>query len=517
MNKHSFTIFVVALLTTICIFLVQSTMAQLGVTNKPTSITPQSLLHVHDDHPSGQIFKLTNTTSGYTLPTYGFCIQLDPSFKVNFKNQYNNASAGISFFTNDGAITERLTITNNGRIGIGTTSPSYLTDILGNTGDLNSARILNVENTSTSTTAQKVMGIFAKINSPLTSSNPGIGVFGYSANSAGSGMGIRGESAGMTGYWIFGWATHSSGINYGIYGWTNSSSGYAGYFVGGKNYFEGKVGIGNTDPDAKLHVATTGSVKTGYFTGNGTGLSSVTLKSENTSTGSGVAAYLVNSGTDATLVLGQVTGATGPLLKGFGSNGGNEEIRIENDGTTDFYNSSYVKTIEIDPSESGTADAGQITLYNSTGTAVIELDGNYGSSNKGRITVSEVEITGGSELAEPFDILSSEQIEAGMVLSIDEQNPGKLKICDKEYDACVAGIVSGASNISPGLIMRQKGTETDGKHLVALTGRVYCLVDATVVPVKPGDLLTSSSTPGYAMKALNHKKSQGAIIGKAMT
>jgi hypothetical protein len=56
-----------------------------------------------------------------------------------------------------------------------------------------------------------------------------------------------------------------------------------------------------------------------------------------------------------------------------------------------------------------------------------------------------------------------------------------------------------------------------GPYPVALTGRVYCWADASYGPIEPGDLLTTSDTPGHAMKVKNHKKAQGAIIGKAMT
>ena len=65
--------------------------------------------------------------------------------------------------------------------------------------------------------------------------------------------------------------------------------------------------------------------------------------------------------------------------------------------------------------------------------------------------------------------------------------------------------------------MSQKGTIADGEHLIALSGRVYCLVDATERPVEIGDMLTTSPVPGYAMKVDDYQKAQGAIIGKAMT
>jgi hypothetical protein len=49
------------------------------------------------------------------------------------------------------------------------------------------------------------------------------------------------------------------------------------------------------------------------------------------------------------------------------------------------------------------------------------------------------------------------------------------------------------------------------KNLIALQGRVPCRV---VGRVKKGDMLTTSATPGYAVKALN--PTLGAIIGKAL-
>jgi len=128
-----------------------------------------------------------------------------------------------------------------------------------------------------------------------------------------------------------------------------------------------------------------------------------------------------------------------------------------------------------------------------------------------------LEITGGADIAEPFEIESAREIEPGYVISIDPENPGKFKIADKEYDRCVAGIVSGAGGIDPGMIMSQEGTIADGKYPIALTGRVYCRVDATVDPVYPGDLLATSNTPGHAMRVSDHSKANGAIIGKAIT
>ena len=276
----------------------------------------------------------------------------------------------------------------------------------------------------------------------------------------------------------------------------------------------GNVGIGTDDPSEAFEVVTTGDVRTAYFTGEGEGISDATLYSENTNSTSGIAGFFQTEGADATIVLKQ--NGTGSFMKAFGPNGGNEEWKVDNDGRMTFYNSDHNKTIVIDPSEVGTNDAGQITLYNAAGTdAVIEIDGNY--NGDGRITTNELQITGGSDLSEFFELSGYSEIKKGMVVSIDENNPGHLKICTEAYDKKVAGVVSGANNIKPGLIMSQKGTVADGEHLIALSGRVYCLVDATERPVEIGDMLTTSTVPGYAMKVDDYQKAQGAIIGKAMT
>jgi hypothetical protein len=80
------------------------------------------------------------------------------------------------------------------------------------------------------------------------------------------------------------------------------------------------------------------------------------------------------------------------------------------------------------------------------------------------------------------------------------------------YDRKVAGIVAGANGLGSGVRLGAGQFDRD----VALAGRVYCNVDATEVGVEPGDLLTTSATPGYAMKVTDYERAQGAILGKAM-
>ena len=132
-------------------------------------------------------------------------------------------------------------------------------------------------------------------------------------------------------------------------------------------------------------------------------------------------------------------------------------------------------------------------------------------------TCNHINITGGADLAEPFPITTATQpVSAGEVVVIDEANPGQLKLTDQPYDTHVAGVISGANGIHPGIQMHQEGALEGGKN-VALSGRVYVQADTSNGAIKPGDLLTTSSTPGRAMKVSDHLKAQGAILGKAMT
>jgi len=121
----------------------------------------------------------------------------------------------------------------------------------------------------------------------------------------------------------------------------------------------------------------------------------------------------------------------------------------------------------------------------------------------------------GADFSEKFAV--SGTTEPGSVVCIDAANPGALTLSSKAYDHTVAGIISGANGVRTGMIMGQAGSVASGDHAVAMSGRVYCKVDATSAAVEPGDLLTTSDTPGHAMKVSDHSMAPGAVIGKAMT
>ena len=108
------------------------------------------------------------------------------------------------------------------------------------------------------------------------------------------------------------------------------------------------------------------------------------------------------------------------------------------------------------------------------------------------------------------------QCATDMVAEIDPDNPGKLRIVRGAYSRRVAGVVSGANGLPTGAILGNlPGSENAPP--IALSGRVWVYCDATENAIEPGDLLTTSGTPGHAMKVTDYPRAQGAILGKAMS
>ena len=122
-------------------------------------------------------------------------------------------------------------------------------------------------------------------------------------------------------------------------------------------------------------------------------------------------------------------------------------------------------------------------------------------------------ILANADCAEDFDIAETEGVVPGTVMVLDEE--GKLQRSREAYDKKVAGVISGAGGFKPGIVLDKKQSPAN-RMPVALVGKVYCKVDARYLPVEVGDLLTTSHTPGHAMKADDPLKAFGAVIGKAL-
>jgi hypothetical protein len=129
-----------------------------------------------------------------------------------------------------------------------------------------------------------------------------------------------------------------------------------------------------------------------------------------------------------------------------------------------------------------------------------------------RVT-KDIELVGGADCAEDFDIDGCDLVEPGTVMVVGEN--GALSPCQSAYDKRVAGVVSGAGDFKPAIVL-DKQTTAINRQPIALLGKAYCKADASYGSIGVGDLLTSSPTQGYAMKAVDGLKAHGTIIGKAL-
>jgi hypothetical protein len=167
-------------------------------------------------------------------------------------------------------------------------------------------------------------------------------------------------------------------------------------------------------------------------------------------------------------------------------------------------------------STAGTDVSALIVNHRGTGNIIIGRDSNnaevFRVTHSGDVQAHDV-VLSGADCAEEFDIDDIEKIEPGTVMVINET--GALEKSLRAYDKRVAGVISGAGGYKPGIVLDKRHSWLNRKP-IALLGKVYCKVDAQYSPIEVGDLLTTSPTPGHAMKADDPLKAFGTVIGKAL-
>jgi hypothetical protein len=130
----------------------------------------------------------------------------------------------------------------------------------------------------------------------------------------------------------------------------------------------------------------------------------------------------------------------------------------------------------------------------------------------GTVNCLDVVISNG-DCAEEFELAGTEAIEPGTLMSFSAD--GTLCPSVGAYDRKVAGIISGAGEYKPGIVLDRR--QGENRVPIALLGKVYCKVDAKYSPIEVGDLLTTSPTTGHAMKVTDPLRAFGSVIGKALS
>ena len=159
--------------------------------------------------------------------------------------------------------------------------------------------------------------------------------------------------------------------------------------------------------------------------------------------------------------------------------------------------------------------AGVAGFNDSTGAGIFgHSTGGPAGYFDGNVTVTgDILLPGAADCAENFDMQGGVALQPGSVVVIDRE--GVMRECAAAYDKKVAGVISGAGLYKPGIILDGQ-SPSDNRQPVALVGKVYCKVDAQYSSIDFGDMLTSSPTPGHAMKVTDASKAFGAVLGKAL-
>jgi hypothetical protein len=122
--------------------------------------------------------------------------------------------------------------------------------------------------------------------------------------------------------------------------------------------------------------------------------------------------------------------------------------------------------------------------------------------------------TGSADFAEAIESVGEKDAyQPGDVLVIDSTGRRRVALASELYSTRVAGIYSTRPAVLGGAADEEM---LKSRIPLAMVGIVPCKVTAENGPITAGDLLVTSSSPGYAMKGTDRIRMLGAIVGKAL-
>jgi hypothetical protein len=488
--------------------------------------SPSNKLHVYD---SGNAF--STLQSGSAAAQFSLISGASGAGNWSLGTGWSGSGATRNlYFYDNVASANRMVLDGNGNVGVGTASPGGQLSVVGSSAAGNGIETHLLNNTATGYQAFRLGtdavsgtgGVFAFFNSSFSTSGAYAANGTYFGGYGAGGLSIGAEHAsGSINFFTGGYAsayqrmTISSAGNVGI-GTATPNTLYKLDVQGGKinafgglcingdckaawadvasqwtttssniSYSTGNVGIGTTSPGAKLDVFSSGtshviagdgcSAAAGTYGGIGLGISAFSGCTNYSLLGDGAHLYL------------NAPSASGVIHFRSANNGGsgNDNVTILGNGNVGIGQSTPTYKLDV----SGTAHV----------TGDITVDGNINAKYQ--------------DVAEW--VPSTHALSAGTVVILNPTKSNEVMASTSYYDTRVAGVVSER----PGIALGEAGKD---KALVATTGRVMVMVDASKAPIHVGDLLVTSDEEGVAMKSepvdLGGVKLHrpGTLIGKAL-
>lgn len=299
--------------------------------------------------------------------------------------------------------------------------------------------------------------------------------------------------------------------------------------IGNSNIFQstnGNIGIGSTFPPVPLYVFSSSPV-------GPPGYSPITMWVESSADNASAIYGVASSPVGGFAVNGEVSSPAGIGVIGnnTSSTGGGGGGVIGQTNSADFGFSYATRGSAVATTGSAVAIFGE--THSPDGTPGYFLNRAGGNIIVGHVglnddkSVFRVDGTGrvfadggfqpnGADFAESMAVAGDRtNYEPGDLLVIDATANRHVALSQQPYSTLVAGIYSS----KPGLLGTTRGVDAStprNEIPLAVVGIVPCKVTAENGPIQIGDLLVTSSTPGYAMRGTDRYKLVGAVVGKAL-
>jgi len=271
----------------------------------------------------------------------------------------------------------------------------------------------------------------------------------------------------------------------------------------------GNVGIGTITPNASLHIVDQNGTVIGTSSTNGFGNGNVIIQSNygarNPGTGAALT-FALPANLDGSNPAEQVRIVGTPDSSGNGDARGRMYLQtrtMNQAGNAWIWNNNLLLT-----SDGSTTLGGNLKLTTGAGASITFSDSTMQST-------AWTGVLSGGDYAESVDVTGDRAaFEPGDLLVIDAKAHGRFQKASTPYSSLISGVYA----TKPGVTGRRQPRSKPSNEEVpmAMVGIVPTKVSTENGPIHDGDLLVSSSTPGYAMKGTDRDRMMGAVIGKAL-